>query len=129
LGDFSYGFSPSFDGVVRHTFSCVTPASRRFSSVSISSRILWEPLFLGYFQLLRSIRSVLDSPAALAEQIVAEVASGLQRITPQLRVMVSQSLAAFQKSLPEVGVLVADICQAGMIYESVVSANSRQPSS
>ncbi len=52
---------------------------------------------------------------ALAEQIVAEVASGLTRSLSQLKAVFKQSLAAHQQLLPNVEGVVAEMRKAGML--------------
>jgi len=61
------------------------------------------------------IRSSLAAPAALAEQVVAEVATGLCRTVPQLQRALGASLAGFQGRLPSVSKSVATMLDAGML--------------
>jgi helicase len=63
------------------------------------------------------IRSGLHEPRALAEQVVAEVASGLARTAAQLTTVFRQSLAFQQHALPDVGHLLATMCEAEMVRE------------
>lgn len=63
------------------------------------------------------IRSALANPSALAEQIVAEVASGLCKFQTQLEVIFSYSLAAQQGTLVPVQKIVAQMLAAGMLQE------------
>jgi helicase len=62
-----------------------------------------------------AIRSGLADPRALAEQVVAETASGLCRTARQLERVFRLSLADRQGALPDVGRVVDDMCRAGMI--------------
>jgi helicase len=55
----------------------------------------------------------------LAEQIVAEVASGLSRSESQLSGALGRSLASFQAELPRVDHVVAEMLQAGLLREEV----------
>lgn len=64
------------------------------------------------------IRSALATPRLLAEQIVAEVASGLARTPGQLRRVFHCSLAAQQDSLPDVDRVIREMCDAGMVREA-----------
>lgn len=64
-----------------------------------------------------SIRSGLSDSRALAEQIVAEVASGLSRTASQLESVFGQSLAAMQRCLPKVKAVITEMCDAGMLTE------------
>jgi helicase len=59
--------------------------------------------------------SGLSQPAALAEQIVAEVACGLSCTETQLVANFSHSLAAQQGKLPPIGPLVDEMLAAGML--------------
>jgi helicase len=61
------------------------------------------------------VRSGLGSARALAEQVVAEVASGLCRTADQLRKVFGLSLAARQGSRADVGEVVGQMCAAGML--------------
>jgi helicase len=63
------------------------------------------------------IHSGLSEPRALAEQIVAEVASGLARTTAQLTAVFRQSLAFQQNTLPDVGKILATMCEAEIVRE------------
>jgi len=63
------------------------------------------------------IRSGLTDPRALAEQVLAEVACGLGRTLPQLKAVFAQSLGSHQGVLPAVDTVVAQMCEAGMIWE------------
>jgi helicase len=61
------------------------------------------------------IHSRLSDPRLLAEQIIAEVASGLSRTPEQLIRLFAHSLAAQQQRLPDVQAVIADMEQAGML--------------
>ena len=63
------------------------------------------------------IRSGLADSRALAEQVVAEVASGLSRTPSQLRAVFAQSLAARQQTLPAVTTVIGEMREAGMLRE------------
>lgn len=63
------------------------------------------------------IRSALANPSALAEQIIAEVASGLCKFQTQLEVVFSHSLAAQQGTLVSVEKIVTQMLTAGMLQE------------
>ncbi|HAA32715.1 MAG TPA: hypothetical protein DCE56_39625 [Cyanobacteria bacterium UBA8553] len=62
------------------------------------------------------IKSALSQPVALAEQIIAEVASGLSRSPQQLSSTFSASLAAWQQKLPDVEAITEQMLEAGMLY-------------
>jgi helicase len=61
------------------------------------------------------IHSTLTKPVFLAEQLVAEIASGLSRTEPQLIAAFNQSLAAHENTLPDVRRALAEMLAAGMI--------------
>lgn len=61
------------------------------------------------------IKSALSHKIALSSQVVAEVASGLARTVPQLVRAFSLSLAALQKTLPDVEDLTQQMLDAGML--------------
>jgi helicase len=63
------------------------------------------------------IRSALSEPRALAEQILAEVTSGLARNSAQLQATFRRSLAAHQRTLPDVPRLIADMRESGMLRD------------
>jgi helicase len=63
------------------------------------------------------IRSQLADSRLLAEQIIAEVASGLARTRAQLMAVLDRSLAAHQKILPVVSSVVTEMLLAGMLEE------------
>lgn len=63
------------------------------------------------------IRSALANPSALAEQIVAEVASGLCKFPNQLEVVFNYSLAAQQGTLVSIQKIVTQMLAAGMLQE------------
>jgi helicase len=63
------------------------------------------------------IQSGLANQNALAEQIVAEVASGLAKTPGQLRAVFEQSLATRQQRLPNVYSIITDMCSAGMLQD------------
>jgi helicase len=64
------------------------------------------------------VKSGLANRRALAEQIVAETASGLARTESQVRAVFARSLAARQERLPNVSSLIRDMITAGLL-ESV----------
>lgn len=63
------------------------------------------------------IRSVLATPSRLAEQVVAEVASGLCRSERELEAALAGSLAAHQRSLPQLSCVVGSMVAAGMLRQ------------
>ena len=69
----------------------------------------------GHFE---PIRSAFADRAALAEQVIAEVASGLCRSPSQLEAVFQHSLAGQQQSLPNPNSVLDTMCQAGMVCES-----------
>lgn len=77
---------------------------------------IWQGLVedypLGRFE---AIQSSLDSPTALAEQVIAEVASGLCRSREQLFAAMGRTLAAQQRCLPDLDRVIADMLQAEML--------------
>lgn len=79
----------------------------------------WDRISEGYAEgVFEPVRSALARPGALAEQIVAEVASGLSRTPSQLVATFKHSLAAHQGSLPPVENTVREMCRAGMIKDA-----------
>lgn len=82
-------------------------AARWDSQVKAYERGAFEP-----------IRSGLSDKRALAEQVIAEVASGLARTPAQLLRVFGQSLASMQGTLPDVKATIADMCQAGLLRET-----------
>jgi len=64
-----------------------------------------------------SIRSGLSEARALSEQVLAEVSSGLARTRSQLHRNIEQSLAAHQRSLPNLDRVLADMLEGGMLCE------------
>lgn len=64
------------------------------------------------------ISSQLNTPTALAEQILNEVASGLARTEGQLQNVFCQSLAARQKRLPNVELVIQQMCEAQMLQHA-----------
>ena len=68
----------------------------------------------GHFE---TILSGLADHRALAEQILAEVSSGLARTRAQLKRNLTQSLAAFQGRLPALDQVVGEMLSAGMLVE------------
>lgn len=79
----------------------------------------WDRISEGYAEgVFEPVRSALARPGALAEQIVAEVASGLSRTPGQLVATFRHSLAAHQRSLPPVENTVREMCRAGMITDA-----------
>lgn len=76
----------------------------------------WERNADKYMQgTFEPIRSALANPRALAEQVVAEIASGLSRTEAQLMSTFRQSLAAHQHSLPDLRSAIREMLAAGMI--------------
>ena len=69
------------------------------------------------------IRSGLSAGHLLAEQIIAEVSSGLATTRVQLDRIFATSLAAHQQRLPEVGAVVEEMCQAGMLRVEEAAEN------
>ena len=69
---------------------------------------------LGRFE---PVISGVTEPQALAEQILAEVHSGLARTTTQLERVFSTSLAAFQRKTLQIRRTVAEMLEAGMLRE------------
>lgn len=63
------------------------------------------------------IRSGLNAPQALAEQILAEVASGLSRNLCQLKRALSQTLAQHQNRLEGVESVVGEMLSSGMLED------------
>jgi helicase len=74
-----------------------------------------ERYALGQFE---RILSGLSDKHALAEQVVAEISSGLVRTRSQLDRALQQSLAAHQNRLPLVDQTVSEMIEAGMIMEA-----------
>lgn len=64
-----------------------------------------------------SIESGLNTPSAMAEQVVAEVASGMARTRNQLRQALRLSLASLQSRLPDVDSVVELMQAGGMLCE------------
>lgn len=64
-----------------------------------------------------SIRSGLSDTHLLAEQVIAEVASGLARTPIQLKTVFAQSLAQHQACLPDVERTLRDMLEAHMLEE------------
>jgi helicase len=62
-----------------------------------------------------AVRSGLSASAALAEQVVTEVATGLCRTVPQLERALGASLAGFQGRLPSIAKSVGTMLDAGML--------------
>ncbi len=71
-----------------------------------------------------AIQSALARPGALAEQILAEVASGLSRTERQIAAAFAGSLAAKQGALSGVADAVDDMQEAGMIVRKPPSRDS-----
>jgi helicase len=71
------------------------------------------------------IRSAFADPRALAEQIVAEVASGMSRTPAQLRATFKASLAAWQGTLPNIEIAIKDMRRAGMIADTPSEDDAR----
>ena len=78
---------------------------------------------LGQFE---RILSGLSDKHALAEQVLAEISSGLARTRSQLDRALQQSLAAHQNRLPTVDQTVSEMIEAGMIVE-VQEEGARAP--
>ncbi|HEV7373540.1 MAG TPA: DEAD/DEAH box helicase [Pyrinomonadaceae bacterium] len=74
-----------------------------------------ESYTLGRFE---PICSTLSNPRTLAEQLLAEVTSGLSRTSAQLEFVFQLSLAAKQKTLPSIANIIDEMCRAGMLDES-----------
>lgn len=74
-----------------------------------------------------AILSGLNNPSALAEQIVAEVASGLSRTARQLQVTFAGSLANHQNRLPSVDKIISEMQEAGMIRQRLILDESADP--
>ncbi|MBK6427804.1 MAG: DEAD/DEAH box helicase [Blastocatellia bacterium] len=68
----------------------------------------------GHFE---KITSGLGDERALAEQVLAEVSSGLARTRPQLARNLQQSLAAHQQRLPVLDRVVGEMVDSGMLVE------------
>jgi helicase len=77
----------------------------------------------GHFE---KITSGLGEGRALAEQVLAEVSSGLARTRDQLARNLQQSLAAHQKLLPVLGRVLKDMLDSNMLVE-VQEEGSRGP--
>ena len=81
----------------------------------------WERGVDRYLQgAFEDIRSHLGQPRALAEQVVAEVASGMSRTRGQLRRAFTQSLAQQQGSLLSLDGVIRDMLQSGMLSEAAL---------
>jgi helicase len=70
-----------------------------------------------------AIASGLSQPLALAEQIIAEVASGLCRTTEQLKTVLGQTLATRQGRLPSIDRVVSEMLAAEMLIEREVNGH------
>jgi helicase len=76
----------------------------------------WDKSADGYMRgRFERIESGLAHPAALAEQIVAEIGSGLCRSEAQLKRALGGTLAAFQRKALPVDPILHEMLQAGMI--------------
>jgi helicase len=64
------------------------------------------------------ICSGLAEPRALAEQVLAELSSGLARNRSQLKRNLQQSLAAHQRRLPVLDTVVGEMLESGMLVET-----------
>ncbi len=64
------------------------------------------------------VQSQIGGSAALAEQIVAEVASGSAITRPQLQRALRQSLGGHQRIVSDLDSMVSTMCDAGMILET-----------
>lgn len=71
------------------------------------------------------IGSGLTDQAVLAEQIVAEVASGLARTRSQLSNSLQLSFAAAEERLPRLEPVIESMCDAGMLYEHADEDDAR----
>jgi helicase len=78
---------------------------------------------LGKFE---SINSCLAEYCALTEQIVAEISSGLCRSRNDLKTALALSLAAHQTRLPLLDPLINDLCQSGLLNETI-NTNTSKP--
>lgn len=65
-----------------------------------------------------SIKSHLHNTSNLAEQLVAEVSSGLASDASQLERFFQRSLAGHQKNLPSISSTIVDMCEAGMLVRT-----------
>lgn len=72
------------------------------------------------------VASGLCEARALAEQVLAEVSSGLARTREQLARNLQQSLAAHQQTLPSLNTVVGDMLDSGMLIE-VTEQEARGP--
>ena len=68
-----------------------------------------------------AVRSHLKNPAALAEQIVAEVSCGLSVTRNQLNRALAQTLGGSQKLLPDINQMIREMCEADLLVEKVDS--------
>ena len=73
------------------------------------------------------ICSGLADSHALAEQIIAEVTSGLARTPLQIKRVLNQSLAAHQQILPDVYAAIIEMCNAGMLKQSPADESGEVP--
>jgi helicase len=72
------------------------------------------------------INSWLADPRALAEQVLAELSSGLARTRGQLKRNMQQSLAAHQRRLPVLDKIVGDMLESEMLVETCAHGASKQ---
>jgi helicase len=73
------------------------------------------------------IRSHLNAPSSLAEQIVAEVASGLSKSLPQLKSVFNQSLAARQNIKIDVASVFTEMLNAEMLEPVLEEGETLSP--
>jgi helicase len=72
------------------------------------------------------IASGLAEPRALAEQVLAELSSGLARNRAQLKRNLQQSLAAHQRRLPVLDTIVGEMLESGMLVETAEDGAVKQ---
>jgi helicase len=72
------------------------------------------------------ITSGLAEPRALAEQVLAELSSGLARNRTQLRRNLQQSLAAHQRQLPVLDQVVGEMLESEMLVETTEDGAAKQ---
>jgi len=72
------------------------------------------------------ITSGLAEPPALAEQVLAELSSGLARNRAQLKRNLQQSLAAHQRRLPVLDTIVSEMLESGMLVETTEDGAVKQ---
>ena len=72
------------------------------------------------------IKSGLADPRALAEQVLAELSSGLARTRGQLKRNLQQSLAAHQQRLPVLDKIVDEMLESDMLIEAAEDGAAKQ---